>query len=119
MNFRADMGITRRAIVIDGIRRTDTGSPWPGFAPIHALLKPHFNALLGTSLVASNYRSYTQGQAMQIVTAQQAAEIAKVCPPVDEFEKVWQGFVVQHPLLKHIRSDVPPFMADLTDYINR
>ena len=119
MNFRADMGITRRAIVIDGIRRTDTGSPWPGFAPIHALLKPHFNALLGTSLVASNYRSYTQGQAMQIVTAQQAAEIAKVCPPVDEFEKVWQGFVVQHPLLKHIRSDVPSFMADLTDYINR
>lgn len=118
-DFRADMGIARRSIVIDGIRRTDTGSPWRGFAPIHALLKPHFNALLATSLMASNYRSYTQGQAMQIVTVQQAAEIAKVCPPVDEFEKVWQGFVAQHPLLKHIRSDVQPVMADLTDYINR
>ena len=119
MNFRADMGIARRAIVIDGIRRTDTGSPWRGFAPVHALLKPHFNALLATSSMASHYRSYTQREAMEIVTPQQAAEIAKVCAPVDEFEKVWQGFLAQHPLLKYLRSDAQPDMADLTAYLNR
>lgn len=119
MNFREDMGIARRAIVIDGIRRTDTGSPWRGFAPVHALLKPHFNALLATSSMASHYRSYTQREAMEIVTPQQAAEIVKVCPPVDEFEKVWQGFLAQHPLLKYLRSDVQPDMADLTAYFNR
>lgn len=119
MNFRADMGIARRAIVIDGIRRADTGSPWHGFASIYALLKPHFNALMATSSMASRYRSYTQREAMEIVTPQQAAEIAKVCAPVDEFEKVWHGFVAQHPLLKYLRSDTQPDMADLTAYLNR
>ena len=119
MNFRSDMGIASRAILIDGIRRADTGSPWPGFAPIHALLKPHFNALTTPSHVVSTYRAYTQRDAMGIVTPQQAAEIAKVCPPVDEFEKVWQGFLAQHPLLKYIGAETKPDMAALTDYLNR
>lgn len=119
-DFRQSMGTGRRTIVIDGIRRTDTGSPWKGFRPIFDLMKLHFNSLMGAPFNApSNYYAYTQREAMEIVTPQQAAEIVKVCPPVDEFHKVWQGFVAQHPLLKYIGTETQPDMAALTDYLNR
>lgn len=119
-DFRKSMGTGLRAIVIDGIRRTDTGSPWKGFRPIFDLMKPHFNSMTAWHANApSIYYNYSHKDAMQIVTPQQAAEIAKVCPPVDEFKKVWQGFVAQHPLLKYIGAETPVDTADLTDYFNR
>lgn len=119
-DFRMNMGAAMRNMVIEGVRRTDTGSPWKGFRPIFDLMKPHFNSM--TAWVAnapSIYYNYTHRDAMQIVTPQQAAEIAKVCPPVDEFKKVWQGFVAQHPLLKYIGAETTVDTAHLTDYFNR
>jgi hypothetical protein len=118
-SFRLEIGGARQSILIDGIRRTDKGSPWPGFAPLYALMKPLLNNLTTLSPVVSNYYTYTQKAAMEIVTAQQAAEIAKGCAPVDEFEKVWQGFVAQHPLLKYIWTRAPIDGVALTDYLNR
>lgn len=118
--FRQDLGTARKAIVIDGIRRTDTGSPWKGFRPIYDLLKPNFNGLFVTpsSHLVSLYYSYSYRDALRIASPQQIAEIAKVCPPVDEFEKVWQGFVAQHPLLRFLADTTVDTVA-LTDYFNR
>ena len=117
--FRRDMNGARRSILIEGIRRTDAGNPWNGFAPIYALMKPHFNSLMVLPYNAPMpYYSYTHRDALSIVTPQQAAEIVKVCPPVDEFEKVWQGFVAQHPLLRYL-ADMTVDTVALTDYFNR
>jgi hypothetical protein len=117
--FRRDLNGARRSILSEGIRRTDAGNPWKGFAPIYDLMKPHLKPMMALPYNAPvPYYSYTHRDAMSIVTPQQAAEIVKVCPPVDEFDKVWQGFMAQHPLLRYL-ADMSVDAVALTDYINR
>lgn len=118
-DFRQNMGTGRRSILTEGIRLTDNGMPWKGFRPVFDLMKPHINSMMAFTTAPLTYYSYSHRDAMGIVTPQQAAEIVKVCPPVDEFEKVWQGFLAQHPLLKYIGAETKPDMAALTDYFNR
>lgn len=117
-DFRQNMGTATRDIVIDGILRTDTDSPWKGFRPIFDLMKPHFNNLMARPYNASYY-SYSHRDTLEILTLSQIAEIAKVCPPVDEFNKVWKDFVAQHPLLKYIGAETSVDTVALTDYFNR
>lgn len=120
VHFRRRMRTARLGILFKGMQQADEGKMWKGFDAIHDLMKPHFAALTArpSSTVASYY-AYTTQQAMEIATPQQAAEIAKVCAPIDEFEKVWQGFVAQHPLLKYIGAEANIDPAHMTDYFNR
>ncbi|CAB5224299.1 HATPase_c domain containing protein [uncultured Caudovirales phage] len=119
-DFRQNMGTAMRTILLDGIRCTDNGMPWKGFHPVFDLMKPHFKALMAFSTNAPHlYYSYSHRDTLGILTPGQIAEIAEVCPPVDELKKVWQGFLAQHPLLKYIGAETSVDTAHLTDYFNR